>query len=292
MANRLLSWFDAAGVEWTLNGETNYRALLGPTGLYGVPANIITQDVPMQPGTTEKYVQLLANQPTIPLAIQASTESALDAARRALKWAMAPTRGLGFLRHTANDGAVRDLVCRLAAGFEGDESVQNRAPGFIGLSLRFFAADPFWRDTNYTQQVFSVAAGTPFFGPSNALLPINLSPSGIASSASVTNNGETTAWPRWILSGPMSAATFTNSTTGDVLALTASLTAGQSITIDTAPGQKTVLREDGSKHFEYVSATSTLWGFTVGPNTIAVSVTGNGAGTLLTLQYKQRYEGV
>lgn len=292
MGNRLISWVDVTGTEWPLNGETSYLAVIGPTGLYSVPASIVTQDVPMQPGTTEKYVQLQPSTPTIPLIITAASESDLDAARRALKWAMTTNRGVGTLRHTANDGTVRDLKCRLASGFEGDESAANRAPGFIALTLQFFAADPYWYDTNYQQQVFTVAAGTPFFGPSNALLPINLSPSGIASSASVQNNGEAVAWPLWTLSGPMSAATFTNTTTGDVLTLTASLSAGQSLTIDTAPGQKTVVREDGTKHFEYVSATSTLWGLAVGTNALSVNVTGSGTGTLLTLQYKQRYEEV
>ena len=293
MGDRLLSWYDVAGNEWPLLPRiSNYLAVIGPTGLYGVPSTIVTQDIPMQPGTTEKYVQLLPRQPAIPLIITANTEADLDTARRALKYAMQPNRGVGKLRHTANDGTVRDLNCRLASGFEGDESAQNRAPGMIALSLQFFAADPYWYDTNYIQQVFSVAAGSPFFGPANALLPVNLSPSGIAGSASVENTGEAIAWPRWILSGPMTAATFTNTTTGDVLTVTATLTAGQSLTIDTAPGQKTVLREDGSKHFEYVSATSTLWSLAVGVNAIAVNVTGSGAGTLLTLQYKQRYEAV
>lgn len=293
MGNRALSWFDVTGNEWPLLPmASNYLAIIGATGLYGIPANIITQDVPMQPGTTEKYVQLLANQLSIPLLVRAGSESDLDAARRALKYAMQPNRGVGKLRHTANDGTVREINCRLAHGFEGDESQGNRAPGMVLLPLQFFAADPYWYDTNYIAQTFAVSAGTPFFGPSNALLPIHLSPSGIASSASIENNGEAVAWPVWVLSGPMTAATFTNNTTGDVLTLTTTLTAGQSVTIDTSLGQKTVTREDGSKHFEYVSATSTLWGLAVGINNINVAVTGTGAGTLLTLQYKRRYEGV
>lgn len=292
MGSRLLSWFDVTGMEWPLNGESNYRAIIGPTGLYSVPVSIITQDVPMQPGTTEKYVQLLASSPTIPLIITAGSEADLDAARRALKWAMTANRGVGKLRHTANDGTVRDLNCRLASGFEGDESAANRAPGFIALSLTFFAADPFWYDVNYQQQVFTVAAGTPLIGTGIAFLPIHLAPTGIASNASLENDGEAIAWPLWTLNGPMTSATFTNTTTGDVLSITASLSAGQSITIDTSPGQKTVLREDGSKHFEYVSATSTLWGLAVDTNNIAVVVTGSGVGTLLTLQYKQRHEEI
>jgi hypothetical protein len=292
MGDRLLSWFDVDGTEWPLNGESYYSWGVGSQGLYGVPVSIITQDVPLQPGTTEKYVQRLPGQPLIPLYVSASTEQELDNARRALKWAMTPSRGLGLLRHTANDGTIRDLNCRLAKGFEGDESAGVRVPGGIFLPLQFFAADPFWYDTNYQAQVFGTSGGTPLIGTGVAFLPIHLAPSGVVGGASVENQGEDVAWPLWTLNGPMTAATFTNNTTGDILTLTATLTAGQSITIDTSPGQKTVLREDGSKHFEYVSPTSTLWALAVGTNSLAVSISGSGTGTQLTLQYKQRYEGV
>jgi hypothetical protein len=293
MGDRLLSWFDVAGNEWPLNGETFYRAIVGPTGLYGVPVSIITQDVPMQPGTAEKYVQRLARQPAIPLFMQADSEETLDSARRALRWAMAPSRGVGVLRHTSNDGMIRDLNCRLAKGFEGDENPNVRFPGAMTLPLEFFAADPFWYDTDYQQQIFGTSGGTPLLGTGVAFLPIHLAPTGVVGGASVANNGDDVAWPLWTLTGPMTAATFTNNTTGDVLTITATLAdATKTITIDTSPGQKTVIREDASKHFEYVSATSTLWGLAVGTNSITISITGSGAGTQLTLQYKQRYEGV
>lgn len=291
--DRLLSWFDVAGTEWPLNGEAAYLAVIGPTGLYGAPVSIVTQDIPMTPGTTEKYVQVLPGQPTIPVLVKAATEADLDGARRALKYAMQPNRGVGRLRHTANDGTVRELTCRLAKGFEGDESSAGvRGPGWFELNLQFFAADPYWYDINYRQLAFTVTPGSPLFGPSTPLLPIHLAAAGIASSATVENNGEAIAWPLWTLSGPLTGATFTNTTTGDVLTVNASLSAGQSVTIDTAPGQKTVVREDGTKHFEYVSPTSTLWGLAIGTNAIQVTVTGTGSGTLLTLQYKQRYEEV
>lgn len=292
MGDRLLSWLDPTGAETPLNGGPlpSYRFLAGPSGLYAPPASIITQAVPMQPEVREKYVQVQPAMVSLPLLVQAETEADLDAARRALLNAMDPDRGLGTLRHTANDGAVRDLFCRVTAGLEGDESPDKRGPGWWQPTLQFIANEPFWHDTNFTQDSF--ATGSPVGIFDQPFLPIKLSSSGIASSFSVENTGNALAWPIWTLAGPGSAITLTNNTTGDVLSLSVTLTAGQSVTIDTSPLKKTVVREDGSKHFEYVSATSTLWPLVRGVNLISLAVTGATSATLLTLQYKQRYKGV
>lgn len=294
MGNRLLSWIDPGGVETPFNAanlsDGAYLWLAGGAGFYAPPASIITQQVPMQPEVREKYVQVQPATVTLPLLVRGATEAALDAARRALLDALDPERGLGTLRHTANDGALRDLFCRCVGGLQGDESESGRGPGWWLATLSLLADDPFWYDTNYTQ--LSFAAGSPVGIFDQPMLPIKLSSSGISSAFTVENDGQAPAWPLWTLQGPGSAITLTNTTTGDVLALSVALSAGQSVTIDTSPGKKTVVREDGSKHFEYVSATSTLWPLVRGVNAIQLAVTGATSATLLTLQYKQRYKGV
>jgi hypothetical protein len=293
MGSRLLSWFDVTNTEWPLNGELGYYSTRGPQGLYGIPVTIITQDVPQQPGTTEKYIQRLPSQPTIPLFIQADTEEDLDAARRALKYAMQASRGIGTLQHTANDGAIRELNCRLAKGFEGDESAGRHVPGGLFLDLQFFAADPFWYDVNFQQLIFAVSAGSALLGTGVAFIPIHLSGSGLSGSASVFNAGDADAWPVWTVTGPMTSCTFLNNTTGDTMTIVATLTSVQSVTIDTSPGQKTIIRENGVKHFEYLSpVTGNLWSMAPGTNSLTITLAGSSGATQVALQYKQRYEEV
>jgi phage-related protein len=100
------------------------------------------------------------------------------------------------------------------------------------------------------------------------------------------------AWPLWTIVGPAVNPTLTNNTTGKSIALTISLTVGQSLTIDTRPGFKTITRENGSNQFSAASPASSLWSLARGLNTITLSVTGSSGASQLQLQYKQRYEGV
>lgn len=286
----LLSWIDAAGAETTLNGESNYLALIGRQGFYSPPISIISQQVPMQPGVRDKYVQIGAGDPKLPLLVYADDEPTLALVRRQLVYAMNPLRGSGTLRNTAQDGSVRDLVCKLVAGLSGDESAQNRAPGNFLAPLEFEAADPFWYDRDYTSLSFSTGASvlflaSPFLGP-------HISSSGIASSFSVFNSGDVEAWPIWTITGPGNTITLSNTTTGKALVLSITITAGQVLTIDTRPGHKTVTREDGSNQFATVSSTSSLWELATGNNAVTLSISGTTTASGLQLQYKQRYFGV
>ena len=286
----LLSWIDVSGTETTLNGETNYRALVGRQNFFMPPVSIISQQVPMQPGVRDKYVQIGAGDPKLPVLVYAVDEPTLAMARRALVFAMNPLRGSGTLRSTAQDGAVRDLVCRLVTGLEGDESAQNRTPGSFLAPLEFEAADPFWYDRDYTSLSFTTGASvlflsSPFLGP-------HLSSSGISSNFSVYNSGDVEAWPIWTITGPGNTITLANGTTGKSLVLSITLAAGQVLTIDTRPGHKTVVRENGSNQFATVSSTSSLWSLATGNNAMALNISGTTAASGLQLQYKQRYFGV
>lgn len=288
--HELMSWIDPDGVETMLNGEGHYLAMIGRQGAFAPPVALVTQDVPMQPGAREKYVQIGQNDLRVPVLVTATTESELAAARRALAAAMNPARGLGAIRNTAPDGSVRDLFCRLVDGLRGDESEASRGPGWLLAGLTFQAADPFWYDDQDTVQSFSAAAPLTFFAA--PFLPLKLSSGLISTGFSVQNTGDVECWPIWTITGPGTNPTLTNSTTGETLALTITLTAGQILTIDTRPGKKTVVRENGSNQWGVVGSTSTLWALARGTNAIALSMTGTTSASQLQLAYKQRYLGV
>lgn len=285
-----LSWIDPIGTETPLNGETNYLALVGRQNFYAPPLAIISQQVPMQPGVRDKYVQIGAGDLKLPVLVKANDEATLAMVRRALVYAMNPLRGSGILRNTAPDGSVRDVTCKYVAGLEGDESVDNRQPGHFFAPLEFEAADPFWYDRDFTSLSFSTGAAVAFL--SSPFLGPHISSSGIASSFSVYNGGDVEAWPIWTITGPGNTITLANSTTGKSLALSISLSGGQVLTIDTRPGKKTVKREDGSNQFSTVSSTSSLWELATGNNAISLSISGTTTASGLQLQYKQRYFGV
>lgn len=286
-----LAWIDVAGNLFSLSDYTfqSYFAEgpLPPVGIYGIPTTIVEHDVPLQPGTREQWIHLAKNDIRFPLRIFGATPQLQDQNRRVLSEAMRPTRGVGILQHTADDGVVRQLNCREVSRLR---DVAERGPGSIKVGLQFTAADPFWYDVNWTTLTFTPAGAVAFF--QTPFFPLHLSAGGLSSSFTVENAGQDVAWPVWQIVGPGINPTLTNLTTGQVLAATITLTAGQSLTIDTRPNFLSVTREDGSQQWATIADTSSLWPLIVGSNAITLSMSGTSTASALSLQYKQRYEGV
>jgi phage-related protein len=288
MASALLSWVDADGVEFPLNGESFFTELRGRQGFQAPPVEVVAEEIPGQPGDRVRYIQTKARPVRTIVHVRALDEETLAATRRQFDDMLNIERGEGILRHTAADGVVRELSALCTSGLEGDESGSSRGPGWQDYGLTFRASDPYWYDSSFTTQAFQPSGSLPSFFAS-PVMPLKLAPSGLFNSFSVDNTGSTEAWPIWTISGPGSSIVLTNTTTGDVLTLTVTLTLGQSIVVDTRPDKKTVVREDGNKHFEYVAPDSALWPLVRGVNAITLAMSGTGAGSMLQIQYKQRY---
>lgn len=285
-----VTWIDPGGASYPWDGSTgNYLAIVGRTGAFAPTTQIIEQEVPLQPGARLRLVKTTSRPVRIPLLVKAPDEATFASVRRTLRYALNPNRGAGTLQIAAADGMTRQLTCYCESGYEGDESDGNRGPGHAWFPLQFRALDPYWYDANSTTQTFSPGGGSPMLH--NPFLPIVLSASGISNSFTISNSGDVQCWPIWTITGPGVNPTLTNNTTGKSMALTVTLTGGQTITIDTRTGYKTVKREDGSLHYSYLSFTSSLWPLMVGVNAIALSMTGTTSASSLQLQYKQAYEG-
>ncbi len=285
----ILTWIDPGGVSYPMDGSGYYLSLVGRQGLFAPPTQVVEQEVPLQPGARLRQVKTQSRGVRIPLMISAPNEATLALVRRTLRYALNPNRGPGTLRMTAADGAQRDLTCYCESGYEGDESDANRGPGFAVLPLVFRALDPYWYDANATVLTFTPSGVVAFF--QNPFLPIHLSASGISSAFTIDNQGDVQTWPVWTITGPGTNPILTNNTTGKAITMTVTLSGGQSITIDTRPGVKTVKREDGSLHYNYLSFTSSLWPLVRGANNISLSMSGTTSASALQLQYKQAYEG-
>lgn len=284
-----LRWIDVLGNVYDLSDTNQYYAVgpMPPVGEYGLPVTVISHNVPLQPGVVEQWIQVAANDVRFPLNIFGSNQASVDANRRMLSEAMRPTRGVGILEHTANDGTVRQLNCRETSRFR---DVTERGPGYTQFGLIFSAADPFWYDVNWTALAFAPGGTTTFF--QTPFFPLHLSLGGLSSNFAIYNNGQAEAWPIWTITGPASNITLTNNTTGETLTSTISLSVGQVLTIDTRPGVINVLREDGSDQWGTIVDTSQIWALIVGNNSISVNMSSTTTASQVQIQYKQRYEGV
>lgn len=273
-----ITWIDADGTSTVLT------TFLPVSGRHMPPIAFEEEGVPEQPGLRLRAVRHREREFVIGVLFREGSDAELREAIRDLVAKMDPTRGDGIIRVTAPGGDQREIVCRYAAGLELDEQPAWRSQK---APVVFKAHDPYWRATSDTQQPFELGDTATFF----PFFPLRLTSSEIFADATVTNLGDVDAWPVWTITGPGSAITLRNLTTGKQLTLSVTLGAGESVVIDTRPGAKTVVRDDGTNEFPELSSASSLWPLQRGANGVRVEMTSATTDSLVLLAWRPRYLG-
>jgi hypothetical protein len=287
-----IQWIDANGVAYTISPrQSDIQTLMDIKGRYMPPIAFVEDDVPQQPGSRLRDTRIRPREVDLAVMIKGSTEIELRTNIRAWLHRLHATRGNGKLRITAPDGSQRELVCRYSTGMSGIETPETSGQWFQKMLFVLRAVDPYWYAVSPV--VASYAPGTP--APFFPFFPLRLATAGVFAVASIDNGGDVETWPVWIISGPCTSLTLTNQTTGKVLALTATLLAGETVTIDTRLGYKTVVKTAAggatSNLFSSLSNTSALWELIRGVNSIKIEMTGTSAESLAQISYYERYLG-
>lgn len=282
MTAEVSQWIDPFGAVTTL--DVDWEA----SGRFMPPTKIVTTGVPGQSGSRLREVRHGERQFKVRVILSSATEPLLRTAQRAMATSMNALNGEGIYRVQSPLGDVREIKCLLAAGFEVEEKPGESGPTMQKADLVFQAGDPYWRASSDTSQTFTIGV-TPTFFP---IFPIRLTSSQIAVDTSVLNDGDVESWPVWQIAGPGSAITLRNLTTGKQLSLpTGALVAGQSLTIDTTPGVKSIRTDDGVSAWSVLDlSVSSLWSLAVGSNSIRLEMGGAIAGSSsLQLNFRKRY---
>lgn len=286
-------FIDPDGTSWVMHDAavTDNAVLLGIEGLFSPPFDIQGDQVPLEAG--ERVSQVRAERRTllVPFRIYAASQTALRTAVRSWATRFNPLRGDATIRWSGPDGTSRDLTVRLTGGVEGriDASGTGFGTHHQMLVLQFRASDPWWYDTITSTRTFTTADAGAFF----PIFPLSLSGSEVFAEASITNGGDTYAWPTITITGPGSDPVVRNVTTGKLLDLTGvTLSSGESIEINTAPGFKTVIKNDGTNLFPSLTTDSSLWRIERGTNTLRVEMGGSTADSQVGLTYRQRWLSV
>lgn len=286
MADEVFTWIDPDGVQTVLNDQTVLEVGWDIQGRYMPPVEFVEDDVPAQDGSRLRQVRVRPRDIALPIDVLVADTSALRVLMRTLMRTFHPQRGDGRLRVTSADGTTRELTCRYRQGLELQERFEA-GHGVQRTVVVFRAVDPFWYDTAPMSSTFTSGAAPTFLG--NPFLPIKLSSDTILGEQTVTNDGDVDAWPVWTIAGPATSITLTNVTTGEVLTLPVTLTAAQSVVIDTRPFKKTVRRDDGTNLYGNLSAGSALWSLGQGATIINTQVAGSTAATFVTLVFSRRW---
>jgi hypothetical protein len=292
------TWFAPDGTTMALNpvttssGATRF-SLKTVGGLGAVPVD--PQTTPsILGGVVIDFIRPKERTINWPLRIRADTHTGfLEEWHRVLELFTQTRRlGPGRLRLVRPDGSAREIIASYIGGMEGDpdEGAWLTASPVVQL----LCPEGFWRDTapvHFEQQQESAG---------DYLNPYPSIGSGrIIGAATWVNNGQADAWPTWTIRGPMTAITATNVTRNQSFTVTYTLTAGQTLTIQSQP-----IRVLGPTGLSVISSLNLLAGgkpwrldakksssvnFTVA-GAAAETSPGAGDGTKISADFVQRWE--
>lgn len=275
-------WVDPSDTITELDCEWDAQGRFAPDAVFEADG------VPGQPGMRLRNVRHDVHEFRLKFWLYRDSEESLRTELRDTIYRMDPTRGIGRLRVIAPGGDSREIFCRVASGL-GVSEVLSEDSAFYAQRIQatFLAHDPYWYSVGDTAIVYTgdVEAATffPFF-------PLRLSAGSVfVDDNSVNNPGDLDAWPVWTIAGPGSNIVITNLTTSQQISLNTTVSGGQSVTIDTRPGAKTVLNDDGTSLFSLMSATSVLFPLVRGDNHIQVAMDSTSASSSIRLAFRPRY---
>lgn len=284
MADKVI-WIDPDGAEYHMSEE--HWQIDGMSGRFMPSITFVEDDVPFQPGKRLRHVKVDARDVDLPIYIDGDNEMELKNKIRYLMKIMNPLKGDGKFKVISPDGSQREIVCRYSGGLDLSERKNNKIGNLQMAILIFRAFDPYWYDTNTKVHTFTLgdsAGWFPFF-------PLRLSSSTVFADITIENTGDVETWPEWIITGPGDSIVLRNLSTSEVLELNVDLGLGESITIDTRPFHKTILRNNGVNDYASSSEDSSLWALQEGTNSIRIEMANSTEDSSIQLSYKNRYWG-
>ena len=284
-----ITWIDENDVEW----PWPYQAQ-GVEGR-GAPPSVIESDAWTGDGAVFRSMRYGPREIFIPLTLglnncggSPADEAALRQLARDWVRAIAGSRSGGTLRVATLAGDSREIRCHYSGGMEWVESSTRRFP--MGVSL--VALDPFWTDIEDSTLSWTSSGSTSFFtipsAETGSFIP--LVNSFVIADEVINNTGDDTSWPIWTITGPTyGQVTMTNVTTGETLSGFFLIDSGETVTIDTRPGYKSVLHSDGTNLFGSLDPGSILFGFQRGLNDLTVELASAEPTTELAASYRRRW---
>lgn len=289
------TWTDPDGTVWELSNtstDVGYFTTNAIAGWGSAPVTIVTD--PLASGGEEvRHIRSEPRRITWPLHIHGEdadgviTNALFQQRYRALMRAFTMTtqrRRPGVLRIEYTDGKAREIEAFYEDGFTG-----NAGENWVSANpvLTLFCPDGFWRDTQpQTIRRAHETGGSPFLQPF-----LSVSNSQVLGESTIYNTGDVDAWPSWTITGPASAVTATNVSTGEAFTLTHDLLAAEQMTITMTRARPLVRGPAGQNLVGALNwPGAVLWSLVPGRNDINFSVAGSADGTAIELAFHPRYE--
>jgi len=287
-SSQTIEFISPLGATIDFTDKVHYRVPRGKFGFTGIPTELLERETPFVAGSTLLAVQTKPRIIEFPVLLTGNSRNDFLDRMAYLARHLDPNLGDGVIRYTRPNGQARQITCRANGVFSDSTDTDFYGPSGNLLVLRFKAFEPFWYPTTPTEASYGVSAAGAFF----PIFPLEVAPDGLSGGATLNNPGDAPAWPIWTITGPGSDFALINNTTGYRLDMsTTSITAGQTLVIDTRPGYKTA-EVGGVSVFDEVDSTSTFWPLVVGNNVVELQLTGATGETLVEVAFYPPYNSV
>lgn len=274
----VLTLSDFGGNDWGIS------VLPGATG-FGMPDfTYYETSSPSFDGSVVRGVRANPRDVNLPILLWGANRAQCVENYHGLIRAMNPRNGAGTLTVTSADGTSRSLAAYYNGGLQGKDDDAENGMTFMTAVVVLRCPAPFWLgDPSVTR--LQIAYGSTFF----PLLPVQLVASSILGSTTLVNDGDAEAFPIYTITGPVTNPAIANATNGTFITINQTLLAGETITIDTREGVKTVLKGDGTNLYSSMASGSSLAPLQSGSNAMTFTVLGATTNTSVVISYQNRY---
>jgi hypothetical protein len=278
------------GISYILNGFDSVSGFtfnyLGDQGFGLAPMHRITTRGPLQQGDSDIDFRLDPRVLQLPLVV-ANTSSAgkrwyhYQIRERLLEIFQPQYSGVLQLTVLGLNGASavdyeRRINVNVLGGLSFDVDPSNYN---VRTVVQLRASDPTWYESSY---------------PSGNRFVVNYVTANINGSQVISVGGNWWTYPIIRLFGPITNPVITNSTTGQIITFTGTISAGAYYDIDLEYGKKTVVDNLGVNRISTVSSASAFATWSLGPsnNTISITGTGTTAATNAVFNFFYRFTGI
>lgn len=285
MVDITISLLGANGDEIDLGESGDFIARAGLLGL-GIPPTNVRIDESASDGGVWRNTRRGVRNIDIPLTILGVSRDDVELKMRRLSRLVQDTKGPVTIRANYASGEEWDLQAHYVGGAESQYGSEGDET-WINWVLSFQAPNPFW--VRSTSESYYLGSGTTGRSIIPNLAELRVSSSQAIGTLIVENSGDVNAYPRWQFKGPMDTVTVT-SDTGLSFSYNATITLGNTITIDTVAG--TVVDQLGVNKYANLAPSPKLFSIPAGTSSLTVAATGATGDTLISMFYQPRKEVV
>lgn len=285
-----LTYVDPDGQSWPLSDRDSGVVATACAGISGPQPSLTATNLPSG-GAVPQFYRTATRPIVMGVFVEGSTQAEFLARMDAWAWAIWTERNgepaPGTLIVARPDGTSRQIpVLCTDGGDQSDDDASKSGLTWSTFALTWQALDPLWEDASPTVLQFGVysASGVP------PMPPVQLAPPTLLGQTEVVNTGNAESYPVWTITGP-GQPTITNTTTGRSFGLDVSLSAGETVTVDTRPTKQSAVDGDGDDRWSDLvkSSPRDLWPLVPGLNELNLSLVGSGSGSQVVLSYTRRW---